>query len=166
MTTDAEPTTLEDEIRKERSTMSLYVSIVLLAALMAVPDSGGHGHAEVLGIVWGSTIGLTLAHLFAFRVSARLVSEGRIPSRDARIAGAQLVGSVVVAILVTIPVAALPRSAELDVARVVLAVYVALVGYRVASTSGGTRSRSLAYAAIVLVGALGIAVVKNVLGGH
>ena len=61
--------------------MSLYVAIVLLAALMVVPDSSGHGDVQVLGLVWGTTIGLALAHLFAFRVSARLVSEGRIPFR-------------------------------------------------------------------------------------
>ena len=51
-------------------------------------------------------------------------------------------------------------------ARVDLAVFVAFIGYRVARASGSPHGRSIGYAVAVLVLALGIAIVKNVLGGH
>lgn len=51
--------------------MALYVAVCLLAALIALPDRGA-GHAPAFGVIWGVTVGLALAHWFAFRVSARL----------------------------------------------------------------------------------------------
>lgn len=158
--------TFREELRKEGSTMSLYVAVALLAALMAVPDATGRHVVEVLGIVWGTTIGLTIAHLFAFRVSSRLVSDGRIDPHDAKIAAAQLAGATLVAVLCSIPVLLFAETAELDAVRIVLAAYVALVGYQVAASNGSPRGRALIYAGAVLVVALGIAVFKNVLGGH
>lgn len=155
-----------EELRKEGSTMSLYVAVCLLAALLAVPDVSGRPVVQVVGIIWGTTIGLTLAHLFAFRVSSRLVSEGRVHPHDARIGAAQLAGSMLVAALCTVPIVVLPETAELDAVRLVLVGYVALVGYVVASSNGSPRGRSLVYAGSVLVVALAIAVTKNVLGGH
>ncbi len=146
--------------------MSLYIAISLLAALLAVSDGHGRGDAEVAGIIWGTTIGLALAHLFAFRVSARLVGAGEIHAHDAQVAVAQLVGAALVAALCTIPVVVLAASSELDAVRLVLAGYVALVGYYVAMSNGSTRARAVTYAAIVLACALAIAITKNVLAGH
>ena len=80
------------ELRREASTMALYVAICLLAALTALPESAAH--AKVTPLIWGVTVGLAVAHWFAFRVSARLVASGRLSSRDAALAGAQLVGAV------------------------------------------------------------------------
>jgi hypothetical protein len=111
-------------------------------------------------------VGLTLAHLFAFRVSARLVAAGTIRRHDAESAAAQLAGALAVAIIATVPVLVLPASSELDVVRDLLAVFVAAVGYAVARNAGAGRWRAAAYAACVLVLALGIAVLKNVLSGH
>ena len=65
-------------MRREVLTMELYVAVCLLAASIAV--GGGDGHPEevnVIAAIWGITIGLALAHLFAFRVSARLGSSVR-----------------------------------------------------------------------------------------
>ena len=163
---EVEGHTFRQELRKEGTTMSLYVAVALLAALMAVSNTTGHHVVEVLGIVWGTTIGLTLAHLFAFRVSSRLVSDGRIHPHDAKIAAAQLAGSALVALLCTIPILLFAESAELDAVRLALAGYVAIVGYMVASANGSPRGRSTVYAGAVLVVALAIAVFKNVLGGH
>jgi len=63
--------------------MALYVAVCLLAALTAADEGAEHGHVRVLGLVWGVSIGLALAHVFAFRVSARLVAAGRIEAHDA-----------------------------------------------------------------------------------
>jgi predicted membrane protein len=66
------------ELRKEAWVMALYVAVCLLAALTAVAEEASDGHVRAFGIIWGTTIGLALAHAFAFRVSARIVAQGRI----------------------------------------------------------------------------------------
>jgi VIT1/CCC1 family predicted Fe2+/Mn2+ transporter len=156
----------EVELRKEACTMALYVAICLRAALSAVSEHGGTDELDAFKIVWGTTVGLAVAHWFAFRVSARLVASGTIRRHDAEAAGAQVAGAVAVALLATVPVLFLPKSVELDVARLVLAGFIAIIGYAVARSSGGTRGRSLVYAASILVVAALVAVVKNVLAGH
>jgi hypothetical protein len=117
-------------------------------------------------ITWGTTIGLAVAHWFAFRVSARLVAAGELGRHEVHTAAAQLVGALAVALLVTVPVVLLPATAELDVVRLVLAGFVAAIGYAVARNSGASMRRSAIYAASILVIALAIAVLKNVLSGH
>jgi hypothetical protein len=37
---------------------------------------GTSTHAHLTRIIWGATVGLAVAHWFAFRVSARLVGAG------------------------------------------------------------------------------------------
>lgn len=146
--------------------MALYVAICLLAALSAVSEHAASDQLDAFKIVWGTTVGLAVAHWFAFRVSARLVASGTIRRHDAAAAGAQLAGAAAVALLATIPVLVLPRSVEFDVVRLVLACFIALVGYAVARSSGGSGGRSMVYAASVLVVATVVAVVKNTLAGH
>ena len=63
----------EVELRKE-AYHGVYVAICLLAALAAVSESAAEDH--VFEIVWGTTVGLALAHWFA-SVSARLVAAVR-----------------------------------------------------------------------------------------
>jgi len=94
---------------------------------------------------------------------AQLQDGGR---HDAEAAAAQLGGAVIVAVLATIPVLVLPDSVQLDVARLVLAGFVALIGYAVARESGASRLRLVLYAAGILVVATVVAVLKNVLAGH
>jgi hypothetical protein len=71
--------------------MALYVAICLLAAFAALPETDAH--ARVIGIIWGVTVGLALAHWFAFRVSARMVGVGSVRPHDVESAGVQLVGA-------------------------------------------------------------------------
>ncbi len=146
--------------------MAMYVAVCLLAALTAVAEQVSDGHVRALGIIWGTTVGLTLAHIFAFRVSARVVAQGRIRRSDADAIVAQLVGAVGVAVLATIPVLLWPSTAELDVVRELLALFIALVGFQVARSSGAGRVRSLVYGASLLAVAVTVAVLKNVLSGH
>jgi len=154
------------ELRKEAWVMALYVAVCLLAALSAVAEHAGDGHVRALGLIWGTTIGLTLAHVFAFRVSARLIAEGEIRPDDRDATVAQLIGATAVAVIATIPVLLLPATAEFDVVRWELAVLIALVGYVVAKSSGAGRTRSLVYGAVLLITAVAIALTKNVLSGH
>lgn len=144
--------------------MALYVAICVLAALTALPESAAH--AGVAPIIWGVSVGLALAHWFAFRLSARLVGAGRLRPHDVESAGAQLSGAVGVALLASVPLVLLPESAELEGVLLLLATFIALVGYVVAREGGAARARSLLYATVVLVVAVVIAELKNRLAGH
>jgi hypothetical protein len=123
-------------------------------------------HAGVVPLIWGVTVGLAVAHWFAFRVSARLVGAGRVRAHDVRSAGAQLVGAAAVALLATVPVVLLPGSPELEGVGLLLAAFIALVGYAVARGGGATRVRGMLYAISVLVVAVAIAELRNRLTGH
>jgi hypothetical protein len=153
------------ELRREAYTMALYVAICLLAALIALPDSPVT-RGQVIGIIWGVTVGLAAAHWFAFRVSARLVGAGSIGEQDIELAVAQLAGAAAVALLVSIPVLILPPSVELQVAEFELAALIALVGYTVARRGGARQARAIVYALAMLAVGVGIAALKNVLAGH
>jgi hypothetical protein len=152
------------ELRKEALTMALYVAICLLAAFAATSESTAEDH--VFEIIWGTTIGLALAHWFAFRVSARLIAAGAVRRHDAMAAVAQLVGAAAVALLATVPVLIVPASVELDVVELAMAAFIAIVGFAVARSSGASRRRAVVYSASLLVVAGIMVVVKIALSGH
>jgi hypothetical protein len=154
------------ELRREAYTMALYVAICLLAELSAVAEHAGTKDAHVLAIVWGTTIGLALAHWFAYQVSARLVATGSIGQHEVQAAGSELVGAAAVAMLATVPVLLLPTSAEYAVTRLLLAGFIGLVGFKVARSGGAGHGRAIVYGLSVLLVATAVAVVKNLLTGH
>jgi hypothetical protein len=153
------------EMSLESSTMALYVSVVLLAELVAIKDAAARGDSEMLGVIWGTTLGLALAHFFAFRVASRLVRGSAFHRRDMQLALAQLSGAAVVAALCTIPVVLL-RTPRHDVVRLELAVLLGIAGYASGRTGGASRPRSLMTGALVLMLGVTVALVKNVLVGH
>ena len=110
-----------DHVLLEAATMALYVAVCLLAALIALGDRAEEHHVRAIALVWGTTIGLALAHLFAFRVAARWISGGTLGDRDSAAALAQLAGAAFVAVLATVPIAVFGASIEFDVVRLVLA---------------------------------------------
>ena len=146
--------------------MALYVAVCLLAALIALGEDAEHGHVRAFGLVWGTTIGLALAHAFAFRVSARLGEEGRLGRHDAHIVVAQLAGAAFVAAIATLPIVLFGATNEFDVVRTVLGIFIGTMGYAVARLTGTSRLRSLIYGGFVLLFAITIAILKNVLSGH
>lgn len=172
METDAAPAVgIEDEpgrseLIKEAATMALYVAICLLAALTVASHTELEHRSTTFKLVWGTTLGLALAHWFAFRLSGRLVAAGALRRADREMALAQFAGSVVVAVLATVPLLLVSGEHELDVTRWVLAAFIAGVGYFVARSSGAPRGRSLLYAGATAMAALAIVVVKNALAGH
>ena len=154
------------EVIKEASVMALYVAVCLLAALTAIAENADDSHVRAFAVIWGTTIGLALAHAFAFTLSARLVARGRLHHRDAVLVTSQVVGAALVAVVATIPVVAFSPTAELDAARWALALFICLVGFAVARQSGAGRARAAGYAVAILLVAATIATVKNILSGH
>jgi hypothetical protein len=115
----------------------------------------------VIGLCWGITLGLALAHWFAFRVSARMVGAGTVRSSDIELIFAQLLGAAAVAAAVSLGVLVLPDSAELEGAEYLLAAPIFLIGFAVARGAGATVLRAVVYALFVLASAVTIAVLKN-----
>src|SRR4051794_3274387 len=65
------------EVLREAVTMGLYVSVVLIAELAAIPETHlaggrvtGPVGGQLLALVWGTAVGLAVAHWFAFRLAA------------------------------------------------------------------------------------------------
>jgi hypothetical protein len=71
-----------------------------------------------------------------------------------------------VALLATVPLLLFPARLELVLVEFLPAVFIFVVGFAVARGGGASRARSLVYALIVLLLAVGIASLKNVLAGH
>ena len=151
------------ELRREAYTMGLYVAVCLLAAGAAAPtDHPPH----VIGLIWGVTIGLALAHWFAFRVSTRFVAGGVVDRSDIEMAAAQLAGAAGVAVLATIPVLLFPTSLEFRAVGFLLAAFVGLIAYVAKRKGGASPTSALGYALVVLVAAATVVEVKNLLAGH
>ena len=176
---EQEATAVDDErveALREGLTMALYVSITLLATLAALPADGSasddHGSADgvhgigLVGLVWGTTLGLALAHWFSFRVVAKGFGGGTTTRRDTLVGAAQMAGAATVALLCTIPVVLTSDDNDVQVTSFVPALVVGLGAYG-ASRLGGRQPR----VALVLAGAaiavgLAVAGTKNVLAGH
>jgi hypothetical protein len=98
------------EIVREAITMMLYVSVVEIAELAALPETHISGRVtgpvggQLLAIVWGTAVGLAIAHWFAFRLAARAY-RGEGPTRQDNYIGlAQVGGAMFVAALSSLPV--------------------------------------------------------------
>ena len=163
------------EIAREAVTMVLYTAVVLLAALVALPagegGEGDHGEAVVrgaslLGLIWGTCVGLALAHWFAFRVTARGFGGGHATRQDNLVALAQLGGAVVVAALCSLPLLVLPEDVELGIIAFAPAAVVGLAAYLAARVGGRRRALALLLGGIALLVGVVVAVVKNLLAGH
>ncbi len=145
--------------------MTLYISIVELAEMAAL--RGGDVHIQetaLLELVWGTAVGLSLAHWFAFGVVARGVGGGRIGRQDARIGVAQVAAAGAVSLLCSVPIVL--SDGNLRAAAVVPAVFIGASGYWAARAAGRARGPALVAAAVVLASGLVVALVKSNLIGH
>lgn len=161
---------------RECITMVLYVSIVLLATLAALPsgdsgaaavhdDDGVHGLA-LGGLIWGTTVGLAMAHWFAFHMTALGFGRGKASREDLKGGVAQLAGAAFVALLATIPLLVFDDDLDVQASTFVPAVLIGLAGYLAYRAAGRSRAQALARGAVVLTIGLAVASMKNILGGH
>ncbi|HEY7703912.1 MAG TPA: hypothetical protein VID03_03690 [Acidimicrobiia bacterium] len=148
--------------RREAYGMALYVAVVLDAALLTLDPRG----ITILQLVWGTCVGLVLAHLFAFALAARLAGGGHRDQEDRELALAQLTGAVAIAALATVPLLLLGEPNELLGVELVLSACIGVAAYGVRRKSGAGPAGALVFAAVVLVIAGAIAIIKNALVGH
>ncbi len=161
---EAEPSSAgASEPVREAVTMALYVCIVLIAEFVALGQEIESERAAV-AVIWGTTVGLALAHVFAFNLAARLLAAGAVGGESRRAAWAQLASAFAVAALVTIPFTVLSLDAGLDVAAFLATGIVGLTAYLASRNAGAGRSRALVEGAVVLLVGAVLVGVKASLG--
>ena len=150
-------------IRREGLTMALYVSITLLAALsLAAGEDTSDAH--VFAIVWGTTVGLALAHWFAFSLAVRLLDPMADDPGVKQQLVAQLSAAAVVGVVASVPVLLLPEDLERLGARAAAAGCIGYVAYGETRNYGGSKARAVVVAGIALVLGLIVAGIKHALG--
>jgi hypothetical protein len=151
--------------QREALTMALYACVVLAAEFVGMGD-----HLDstsfAISVIWGTTVGLTLAHVFAFDLAARMFSEGAL-ARDTQVAIAfQLAAGAAVAAVLTVPFLFLQPSLALDVAGYLTAGFVGLTAYGVARTAGRSSLGAVTFGVVSLVIAAVVVGVKAALSHH
>ena len=151
--------------------MMLYVSIVLLTEFASIPsdhNGGVHGPTgwTYIEIIWGTTIGLALAHYFAFTIATHGLSQGRLTGEDRTEALAEIGGAALVAVIASIPVIFLPPARQQEVVPFVLALLVGTIAFGVERSHGHSRKTALIYGVIALVIGLLVVGVKEAVAYH
>jgi hypothetical protein len=153
--------------------MVLYVSVVEIAELAALPEShASHGGitgpagAELLAIVWGTAVGLALAHWFAFGVAAHGFRGDRPTGHDARIGLVQVGAAALVAAVSSLPVLFLSRTHARDTTGDVPAVIIGALAYVLARVAGNNRLASAFLGITALALGVAVALVKSKLAAH
>ncbi len=161
------------EIIREAVTMVLYVSVIEIAELAVLPAehrTGGHVDgpvgAELLAIIWGTAIGLAIAHWFAFRLAGRAFRGDRVTGLDTKVGLAQVGAAIFVALISSLPVLLLDDVGAQVVTGWIPAVLIGIVGYLIARETGRRRVAAAVYGLTALALGLLVAIVKSALAGH
>ena len=117
-------------------------------------------------MIWGTAIGVALAHVFAFNLAARLFAGGRVSRETGRAAWAQLGAAAAVAAVLTLPFLFLSLGPALDASGFVLAALIGVTAYVASREAGAGRVRSLVDGLVVLAIAMAVVSVKVGLSGH
>ncbi len=141
--------------------MALYISLSLLAVMLALPrnlEALAQHPAVLVGL---TSIGLIVAHLAAFTMSSRLVSEGLLTTRARDLLGAQLVGGLAVTGIALVPLLVFEGYTAIIAAELLLLALICAVGYRVARARQLSRFRAVLYLGGVVVIVLAILWLKS-----
>lgn len=143
--------------------MALYISLSLLAVLLATPTPSEESATELALTVGLTAVALVIAHQVAFRLSTRLTHHGRLDEKSLQLLGAQAAGGFGVAVLATVPILVFGPSG-LRVSAVLRLLLVALVGYLSARSVPVSRARALVYVGIVVVVVALVLILKGLVG--
>ena len=153
------------EAVREAVTMALYVGVVLAAEFVAVEEHAVDEPSTV-AVIWGSALGVALAHVFAFNLAARLFAGGRIAPGTRRAVWAQLATAAAMAFVVTVPFFFLSLGPALDAAGFLLAALIGVTAFVASRAAGASRLRSVVDGLIALAVAMAVVSVKVGLSGH
>ena len=145
--------------------MALYVGVVLAAEFVAVEEHAVD-ESSTVAVIWGTAIGVALAHVFAFNLAARLLAGGSNTPHTRRAVWAQLATAAAVASVVTVPFFFLPLGPALDAAGFLLAALIGVTSFLASRAAGASRIRSLVDGLIALAVAMAVVSVKVGLSDH
>lgn len=148
---------------REAVTMALYVSLSLLAVLVALPPGSSLSETDLGLTVLVTAVALLLAHQVAFRLSSRLVNRGLLDDEGRRLLTAQVAGGLGAAAVASLPVFLLgPDGIQLS--EFLLLLFVAATGYRAARSVPTSRTRAFGYVAFLVLVVLAVLFVKSLVG--
>jgi hypothetical protein len=147
------------EAVREAVTMALYVCLVLAAEFVAAGDQA-RSELVAVEVIWGTAVGLALAHVFAFNLAAKLLVGGRLSPEIRASAWAQLAAAAAVALVVSIPFVLLSLEPALRVSAFMVAGLIGVAAYAASRGSGAGRTRSLVDGLIALAVAVVVVSVK------
>jgi hypothetical protein len=153
------------EAVREAVTMALYVGVVLAAEFVAVEEHAVD-ETSTVAVIWGTAIGVALAHVFAFNLAARLFAGGRLDRGTRRAVWAQLASASAVAFVVTVPFLFLALGPAIEVSGFLLTALIGVTAYVASREAGAGRIRSLVDGLIALAVATAVVSVKVGLTGH
>jgi len=155
------PERLEDTSARDGLEIGVYLSIVLAALLLGFEDSLDE-RRELL-LIWGTSIGLTLAHILAFR-TASIYEHGTSATSGWRPIRAMFLVAAVVAVLASIPYLEVFGLANPSVAAGwLLTVVVAVAAYLAARSRGLSMAGRVQYSLFIVLLAAAISVTKYLL---
>lgn len=139
--------------------MVVYVAVVLLATVAALPAGEPDDDLDLAAILWGAAAGLAAAHWFAFHMASALYAGGSPTRPEVRAGVVQVAAALTVALLATIPQLFLGDEGAASAAVLVLSAIIGGVGYAASRRTGARRLGALLRAAATLgVGAVVVAV--------
>ena len=150
----------DPSLRREADMMGFYVALALLVALSTGSDGSSHSRPEVLWIIWGTTVGLALAHWFALSLSVRLVRDPSLHHTPSEMLFSQVVMSFVVALIASAAVLLSPTSVGRFSARLSAAIFIGLLVLVESRFSGSTLGRALGLGFVALGGGVVLAAIK------
>ncbi|MCU0301817.1 MAG: hypothetical protein MUF35_09485 [Candidatus Nanopelagicales bacterium] len=152
-------------LAREFFASALYVALVLLAALVALPRDRLPSDHAVLATLFGTALGLVLAHFVAFRFAAHFTAEaGRADTPLFQEAVAGLAGGLLVALIAAVPYVLFSGDDALLGSLIALATLPAVMGGAIARLRGRSRTQALVAAGLALVAAMVVVYVKDFLG--
>ncbi len=148
---------------REAVTMALYISLSLLAVLVALPKASTADSDDLWLTILLTAVALLLAHQLAFRISTRLVNKGLLDASGVKLLGAQLIGGLIAGVAATLPVLVFGPQA-VWASELVLLIFVAATGYRAARSVPASRGRALMYVVFVVLAVVAVLFVKSLVG--
>lgn len=150
--------------RRAVATMVLYVSVVLMGAIATIPAADLDEDVKVAAVIWGSALGLALAHWFAFNASAHLFRGDGISRDELREGLWEAVAALGVAVVAIVPLLLFDGTTGAAVSLTALGGVVTVVAYTASRHGGLSRTRALLRGAATVVAAVIVAVLKIWLG--
>jgi len=153
--------------------MVLYVSVIEIAELFSLPEdhfSNGHATgpvgAALLAIIWGTAVGLAIAHWFAFRIAAPGFRGERPSKHDAQVGLAQVAGAMFVAAVSSVPVLFFSDVRAQETVGYVPALVIGVIAFLVARAAGKGHLPAVFYGTTAAVLGMLVAMVKTILAAH